>query len=109
MFVQYYDILGKDAVYHKINCMCLNWERYGEDEEQRKEGMIYALCPLDIVRGRVHVVQSNPLLEMLHERMPDKKTFREGLKLNAEWKSEVFYVNMSIRNNDMPIAKNSSN
>lgn len=114
VFVQYYvileeDVVAKDAVDQKLNCISLKWERHGEDDEQREKGKVYELCPLDSFRGQVHVVQLGPLLQLLHDSVPYKKNFRDGLKHNVDWQSEVFYANRFLHNDHMPIKKNSNN
>lgn len=72
-------------------------------------GKFYALCLPDSLRERVHVVQSNPLLKMLHDSVPYKTALRKGLKPNEKWQSKLIYVNRFFHNDDMEITKNSSN
>lgn len=54
------------------------------------------------------MVQSNPLLHPVHDSVPYKNTLEEGLKPNADWRSEFFYVNSFFSKDDMPTKKNSS-
>lgn len=76
-------------------------ERHGEDDEQMEKGKVYALCPLDSLRERVHVVQPNPLLQLLHYSASYKNTLREVMKSNADRQSEFFYVNRFVGNDDI--------
>lgn len=81
VFVQYCDVLGdehvpmdsvKDRLYDKLNCIRLNWERYGHHEKAREYGKVFVPCPWDSVRGRVHIVRPDVLVEVLHDTVPYK-------------------------------------
>lgn len=37
-----------------------------------ERGKLFAFCPMDSVRGRVHVVPANPLLELVHPEVSYK-------------------------------------
>lgn len=62
MFVQYYDLLVKDAVEkddvdNKLNCIRLKWERHGGADEQTKKGTIYEILHLESLRERVKLIK----------------------------------------------------
>lgn len=57
--------------------------------EQKESGRMYALRPLDSLRGRVLVVQLNTMLYLLDDNVTYKKTLREYMNHNAYRKIEV--------------------
>lgn len=64
VFVQYYDMVPNmevpaDSVNEKINCIRLKWKQHWREKEVHERGNVFALCPMDSVRGRVHVVPAN--------------------------------------------------
>lgn len=63
--------------------------------------MFYALCLLAYARGRVQVVQSSELVELLHGTDPYKKAMRVHMKCTTESQSELFYVNRFYRNDSI--------
>ena len=89
-FVQYYDVMNgtgvpEEGVDEKLNCIRLKWDRHGSQEDGKEEGKVFALSPIDSIRGRVHVVRSNALLELLHDTVPYKKALKEHLHKLTDW------------------------
>lgn len=74
-----------------------------------EKGKVYVLFPLESLLECVHVVQANLLLQLMHDNVLYEKTLRQVLNPNAEWQSEVFYLNRFLRNDDTPIKNNSIN
>lgn len=105
VFVQYYDVIDRtgvpqDGVDEKLNCIRLKWDRHGTEEDGKEQGKVFALCPIDSIRGRVHIVISNALVELLHETVPYKKALKDHLHKLIDWQGEVFYVNRFYRSDD---------
>ena len=105
VFVQYYDVIDgtgvpQDGVDEKLNCIRLKWDRHGSEEDGKEVGKVFALCPLDSIRGRVHIVRSNALVELLHDTVPYKKALEEHLQKLTNWQGEMFYVNRFYRSDD---------
>lgn len=98
------NMLWQNDVDQKLNYISMKRERHGEENEQSEKENVFGLCTLDSFRGRVNVVQSDLLSQLLHDSVSCKKTLREGVKNNADWKSEVFHVNVG-----MIIKENSNN
>lgn len=92
VFVQYYEIIGQEAVRkggvdEKLNCIKFKSDRRGGDEDGRAKGKVYAVCTLDSVRGRVYVVLSIYLVHLLHDTVTYKHALREHLGISVEWQS----------------------
>lgn len=85
----------------KCTCLRLKWELHGDDGEGREKGKVYALFPLDSVSRRAHVVQSNALLQLLHDIFAYRKVMEDHMNTTTEWQSELFYVSRSYRNKDI--------
>lgn len=106
VFVQYYDILGEEDVpKHNVDetleCIRLKWEQHGEHKDGREKCKLFALCPLDSVRGKVHIVRANALVELLHETVPYKTEFVQNFQTATEWKRDIFYVNRLFPHEDV--------
>ena len=100
VFVRYYELLGKDkvpmdAVDQKLNCVRLIWERYGHRDGEKGLGNEYALCPLDSVRGLVHLVCADEILECVSNGVDYKASITRSIGADARdtWEDEVYYVN----------------
>ena len=105
VFVQYYDVVSKEAVPpdgvdETLDCIRLKWDRHGGSEGDKAEGKVFALCPLDCLRGRVHVIRSNALVHILHDTVPYKKNLMTHLNAVRYWQGEMFYINRFYRNDD---------
>lgn len=60
-----------------LDCLCVKWERHGENNVGRDKGKVFALCPFDSVRGGVHIVRANAFVDMLHDTLPCKATVEQ--------------------------------
>lgn len=78
--------------------MRLKWEWDGKAEQEREQGKLFDLCPLDNVRGGVNVIESNTLVHLLHDTVPNKKALHDHLKSPIEWKNGIFYAIRFFRN-----------
>jgi len=56
-------------------------------------GKIYALSPLDSIRGRVSVVRATELVAPLHSEVAYKKKLVDLVGDSGTWEKELFYVN----------------
>ena len=98
VLVQCYDVIGdacvpKDNVDKTLDCIRLKWERHGEESEGREAGKVYALCPLDSVRDRVHVLRCNAMIDLLHDNVPYRGAMLEEIRGSSDWQEDIFYVN----------------
>ena len=87
------DAGGKDNVDKTLDCIRLKWDRHGEESEGREVGKVYALCPLDSVRGRVHVLRCNAMIDLLHDNEPYRAAMIEHIRGSSDWQQDIFYVN----------------
>lgn len=69
--------------------------------------MVFDLCSLYKVRGRVHVIRSNALVNalvhLMHETVPCQNAMSDHLKSPKEWKNEIFYDKRFFRNEDFQL------
>ena len=98
VFLQYYDIVSDeelpiDAVDKKLGCIRLIWDRHGGATDTMGPGKLYALSPLDSIRGRVSVVRATELVAPLHSEVAYKKKLVELVGDSGTWEKELFYVN----------------
>lgn len=98
VFLQYYDIVSNqelpiDAVDKNLGCIRLIWDRHGGVSETMGPGKMYALSPLDSIRGRVNVVRATELVSILNSLVSYKKKLVDLVGERGTWESELFYVN----------------
>lgn len=100
--MQYHDLPGAgdvptDGVGKLLDYIRLKWQRHGEDNEVHAKGKVFALCPLDIIRGRIHIAQANALLDMIHGKVLEKAAEEPDTGQDAELQSDKDKVNRFFR------------
>lgn len=84
MFVRFQDVVTNDkvpsdAVYQKINCVRFIWERYGEKNGKEGVGNEYSLCQLDYIRGYIHSVCVQDILECVFNSYEYKRSLNRTI------------------------------
>lgn len=82
----------KDSVENMLDFIRFKWERHVEDNEDLEKGNVFALCTVDSVRGRVHIVRVNELVDLMHGTVTHKAAVEQHAGNDVEWQRDIFYV-----------------